>query len=101
MTSHAVNAHLQLVPLHTPPQAMAYIDEAIGLIADSGLAYQVGPFGTSIEGPLPQVLALVERINQHLHQQQAGEWLINLQVHSSHSQAIQAHQKTAKHQVNA
>ena len=54
-----VNASIQLVPMDEPANAMPLIDEAIGLLRQSGLHTEVGPFGTSVEGPYEQVMQLV------------------------------------------
>jgi uncharacterized protein YqgV (UPF0045/DUF77 family) len=97
MPEATVNASIQLVPLDKPGNAIPIIDEAIALIKASGLACEVGPFGTSVEGTLPEVLNLVNGINTAMQQQDAEEWLINLQVHVRKGASVSANEKTAKH----
>ncbi len=38
------------------------VDRAIQVIADSGLAYRVGPLETTMEGPLSRCLEVVQQI---------------------------------------
>ncbi len=97
MQEATVNASIQLVPIDNPGNAIPIIDEAIALIKASGLSCEVGPFGTSVEGTLPEVLNLVNRINIAMQQEDAEEWLINLQVHVRKGASVSADEKTAKH----
>ncbi|HHW98166.1 MAG TPA: thiamine-binding protein [Firmicutes bacterium] len=58
---------IQVIP-RTPDNAdvIPYVDLAIRVIANSGLAYRVGPLETTMEGPLPHCLDVVQEINQVL-----------------------------------
>lgn len=55
---------LQVIP-KTPggEDVIPYVDRAIALIADSGVKYRVGPLETTMEGELPDLLKVVERVN--------------------------------------
>ena len=46
-------AEIQVLPspAGTKGEAYAHVDAAIAVIAESGLQYEVGPLGTSLEGP--------------------------------------------------
>lgn len=82
MDQHARNmntlaANIQFIPL-SDSNPMARVDEAISLIQSSGLAYEVGPFGTSVEGPIDRVNALILAL-QKLDNTQ--EFLLNVQYH--------------------
>lgn len=92
-----VNASLQLVPMDEPDKAMPLIDEAIALLRQSGLHVEVGPFGTSIEGPYEQIMQLVHDLNQHMLQHSRHDWLLNLQLHLHPTKAVSMHAKTSKH----
>ncbi|MCU0333951.1 MAG: thiamine-binding protein [Chitinophagaceae bacterium] len=94
---HNLNASLQLVPIDEPERAMPLIDEAIGLLRQSGLPMEVGPFGTSIEGPYHQVMQLVQQLNEYMLQHSRHDWLLNLQLHLHPTQAVSMHAKTSKH----
>lgn len=43
-----------------------YIDEAISIIINSGVNYQVNPLETTMEGDLSQLLAIVEKMNKRM-----------------------------------
>ena len=58
---------IQIIP-QTPAGAdiIPYVDSAIQLIIDSGLAYRVSPLETTMEGELEQCLAVVRQMNEAL-----------------------------------
>ena len=72
-----LSAHIQFIPLHHE-EPMAAVDVAIGFIQSSGLAYEVGPFGTSVEGASHTVEELVHLL---LHSSISKEFLLNVQFH--------------------
>lgn len=49
--SNIVNVDIQVLPL-TSGDIYSIVDRAIKIIQDSGLKYEVGPMGTTIEGDL-------------------------------------------------
>jgi uncharacterized protein YqgV (UPF0045/DUF77 family) len=57
---------------------MVEVDAAIALIQDSGLSYEVGPFGTSVEGPKTAVQKLIDDL---LSFTTCEEFLLNVQYH--------------------
>ncbi len=50
-------------PLGTPADRYAHVDAAIAVIAASGLAYEVGALGTTVEGPAEQVWPLLQAVH--------------------------------------
>lgn len=58
---------IQILP-HTKDgeDYIPYIDEAIAIIINSGVKYQVNPLETTMEGELSELLAIVEKINTKL-----------------------------------
>jgi uncharacterized protein (TIGR00106 family) len=54
-----VNVELQVIPGGVE-DVYGVVDSVIAMIADSGVKYVVGPMGTTMEGELPRLLALVE-----------------------------------------
>lgn len=46
----------------------ALVDQAIAIIEESGVPYRVGPLETTIEGELPELLAIVEKMNRAMVQ---------------------------------
>ena len=52
--SKTVNVSVQVLPLH--PQPYPIVDQAIAVIAASGVKYEVGPLETTMEGDLDELL---------------------------------------------
>lgn len=59
-------AEIQVVPasMETARDRWAHVDAAIAVIACSGLPYEVGPLGTTIEGVPDAVWALLRRAHE-------------------------------------
>jgi uncharacterized protein (TIGR00106 family) len=56
---------ISVAPLGTGSTSVsAYVAEAQRVLAASGLKYQLTPMATVVEGPLPELLALVERLHE-------------------------------------
>jgi uncharacterized protein YqgV (UPF0045/DUF77 family) len=51
-------------PLGTADDRYAHVDAAIAVIAASGLAYEVGALGTTIEGPADEVWPLLRAVHE-------------------------------------
>jgi len=97
MHQHLINASIQLIPIDAAAQAMPQIDAAIFLIQQSGLAYEVGPFGTSVEGSYTQVLQLITDINSMMNDADKTEWVLNVQFHIKPEAPVTMHEKISKH----
>ena len=54
-----INLELQVIPGGVE-NAYAVVDKVIELIQKSGVRYEVGPMGTTMEGQLPDLLKIVE-----------------------------------------
>ncbi|RWZ58087.1 thiamine-binding protein [Halobacillus fulvus] len=63
MTNSLVS--IQIIP-KTPKgeDVIPYVDEAISIIDQSGLHYEVHPLETTIEGNLADILPVIEKMNQ-------------------------------------
>ena len=60
---------IQILPRTEGGQSVIpYVDEAITLIKESRLPYRVAPLETTIEGDLPELLNLVQRIHEKMIQ---------------------------------
>ena len=51
-------------PAGTPEQRYAHVEAAIAAIGASGLRYEVGPLGTSIEGEPDEVWPLLRTVHE-------------------------------------
>lgn len=59
-------AEIQVLPrpVGTPEDRYAHVDAAIATIAQSGLSYEVGAMGTTIEGSPDAVWALLRSVHE-------------------------------------
>lgn len=90
-----LNLSLQVVPVN---HANAYpiIDEAIAVIQNSGLKYEVQPFSTIIEGHWEEVWALVSKVKEIALNAGADELILNIQVHLKKDKDVSFEEKIAK-----
>lgn len=58
-----------MIPLDKGPSFSSYVAQTIDIVDKSGLAYQLTPMGTVVEGELSELLALLERAFRHLEAQ--------------------------------
>ena len=58
-------AEIQVLPAPAgrDGEPYAHVDAAIAVIESSGLGYEVGPLGTSVEGPPDEVWPLLRRVH--------------------------------------
>ncbi|HQQ94591.1 MAG TPA: thiamine-binding protein [Bacteroidia bacterium] len=78
-----INAAIQLLPFPEQKSKYILIDEAIALIAQSGLAYKVCPFETVVEGESEAVYALINNIQQTCLASGCDELLLNIKIHAA------------------
>jgi len=96
MHQYIVNASLQIVPIVEDRHPYLWVDEAITIIQDSGIVYDVGPFATILEGTYEQVMKVVNDVNEFLLQKGCTEWISNIQVQIKSTGDITGDSKTAK-----
>jgi uncharacterized protein (TIGR00106 family) len=58
--------HLSIFPVDKGAHLSAYVARAVDIIRESGLPYQLGPMGTSIEGEWSAVMGVVDRCFEEL-----------------------------------
>ncbi len=81
MTSHKINAALQIVPRSEDEDIYSIIDKAIEVIGASGLKYEVTPMETVIEGPYDQVFEVIKAAQAAAFSSGAFELLVNIKLH--------------------
>ena len=96
MHNHIVNASIQIIPIVEDKHPYEWVDEAITVIQQSGIKYEVGPFATVIEGNYQQVMQVVHDVNEYLFQKGCEEWISNLQIQIRSGKDITAEEKIAK-----
>lgn len=86
-------------PSGEPAQPYRHVDAAIAVIAGSGLAYEVGALGTTIEGPAEQVWPLVRAVHEACLESGARRVLTYVKVAdwAEEADAPSATELTAKH----
>lgn len=96
MHQYIVNASLQIVPIVEDRHPYDWVDEAITIIEDSGIVYDVGPFATVLEGTYEQVLKVITDVNEYLLQKGCAEWISNIQIQVRATADITGDSKTSK-----
>lgn len=98
MHQFIVNASIQLIPIVTDKHPYLWVDEAISIIQQSGIAYEVGPFATVIEGKYTEVMQVIQNINEYLYSLGCEEWIQNIQIQIRSNGDITGLEKTQKFQ---
>ncbi|GGI41886.1 thiamine-binding protein [Mammaliicoccus stepanovicii] len=57
---------IQIIPKHHTTGVIPLVDEAISIIDQSGLKYEVHPLDTTVEGDMNSCLILIEQINERM-----------------------------------
>jgi len=96
MHQHIINASLQILPIVQDKHPYEWVDEAIAVIQQSSLKYEVGPFTTVVEGTYSEVLMVINNINDYLQKNGCAEWILNAQIQIRANGDITGNEKTAK-----
>jgi uncharacterized protein YqgV (UPF0045/DUF77 family) len=96
MHHYIINASIQLLPLVLDRHPYDWVDEAIAVIQQSGVKYEVGPFATVVEGSYDEVMQVIHQVNEHLVRRGCAEWITNLQIQIRSSGDITGSEKTEK-----
>lgn len=96
MHNFQVNASLQIVPIVLDKHPYEWVDEAIAVIQQSGIQYEVGPFATILEGSYDDVMTVVHNVNEYLFSNGCSEWIANVQIQVRSDKDITANEKVAK-----
>jgi len=96
MHSYTVNASLQILPVVQDRHPYEWVDEAIAVIQQSGITYEVGPFATVIEGTYAAVMQVINDVNEYLYSKHCNEWICNVQIQLRSNGDITGDEKTAK-----
>ncbi len=98
MHQYIINASIQIVPIVLDKHPYEWVDEAIGIIQQSGIKHEVGPFATVLEGTYEEVMKVIRDINEFLWQKGCAEWISNIQIQIRSNQDITSLEKTEKFQ---
>jgi uncharacterized protein YqgV (UPF0045/DUF77 family) len=98
MHSYTINASIQIVPIVLDKHPYEWVDEAIGIIQQSGIKYEVGPFATVLEGSYDAVMKTIHDVNEYLYKRGCAEWITNLQIQIRSGGEVTGDEKTGKFQ---
>lgn len=98
MPQYIVNASIQILPVVQDKHPYEWVDEAIVVIQQSGISYEVGPFSTTLEGTYDKVMSTIHAVNEHLLKKGCAEWISNIQLQIRSEGDITGDEKTAKYQ---
>jgi uncharacterized protein YqgV (UPF0045/DUF77 family) len=96
MHQYIVNASLQIIPVVEDRHPYLWVDEAIQIIENSGIYYDVGPFATVLEGTYDQVMKVIHDVNEYLLSKGCVEWISNIQIQIRSNGDITGDEKTSK-----
>lgn len=95
MTDNQINLGVQIIPIADAEKCYPVIDQCIGLIQESGIAYQVTAFETILEGRYREIMDLIDKLYA-LALSQSTELVINIRLHAKNGQDVFGTDKTAK-----
>ncbi len=96
MHNYIVNASIQIIPIVQDKHPYEWVDEAISIIQQSTVKYQVGAFATTLEGTYDDVMKVINDVNEYLLQKGCAEWISNIQIQIRSNSDITGEEKTAK-----
>ncbi len=97
MHTYLVNASIQILPIVQDRHPYEWVDEAIAIIQQSGIKYEVGPFATVLEGTYAEVMAVINLVNEHLNARECPEWIAQVQIQVRSRGNMTADEKTGKY----
>lgn len=96
MHDYIINASIQVVPLVVEKHPYEWVDEAIAIIQQSGIKYEVGAFATIIEGRYSEVMQVITDVNEYLVQKECTEWITSVQLQIRSKGNMTGDEKTEK-----
>lgn len=96
MHQYLINASIQIVPVVQDKHPYEWVDEAIAVIQQSGIRYEVGPFTTVLEGSYQEVMNVIHAVNEYLVTKGCNEWISSIQIQIRSSGDITGEEKTTK-----
>jgi uncharacterized protein (TIGR00106 family) len=75
-----VNVALQVLPQSKTKEAYDLVDDAIQVIHESGMKYQVCPFETVLEGPYDEIMSVVKKVQETCFNKGAEELMVYIKI---------------------
>jgi uncharacterized protein YqgV (UPF0045/DUF77 family) len=92
-----INLAVQVIPRSDKHDLYYLVDQAIAVIQQSGLRYEVCPFETVIEGEYDQVLEIVRKAQDACFEAGAEELLVNIKMQIRRGEDVGIEEKTGKY----
>ncbi len=92
-----VTVAIQVLPKGEGKSSYALVDEAIAMIADSGLMYQVCPFETVIEGNYDDIMKLLKEVQLACYNAGADELMTYVKIQSRRDEIVTIEDKMEKY----
>ena len=96
MHNYIVNVSIQIIPIVLDKHPYEWVDEAIAIIQQSGIKYEVGAFATTLEGTYADVMKVINDVNEYLLEKGCAEWIANIQLQIRNNGNITGDEKTLK-----
>ncbi len=78
--SNKITMAFQVIPKVEESRIYPVVDEAIKVVENSGLVYEVGPMETTIEGELDQIWAVIKQAMEACVQAGASRVMTNVKI---------------------
>ena len=95
---HIVNIALQILPSSATKHPYSIVDEAIKVIANSGLKYRVTPFETVIEGAYNDVMQVAKQAQEACYAADADSLMTYIKIQSSKETNVSVEDKMGKYE---
>lgn len=92
-----INVAVQVLPKSDNGNEIEIIDEAIKVVIDSGIKYQVCPFETVMEGEYDQLLAIVKDMQAACYKAGAKQVIVNLKIQNAFDHDVSIEEKLEKY----
>lgn len=96
--NHIVNVALQVLPTAKSIHPYALVDEAIRVIAASGLKYRVTPFETVMEGEYDRIMQVVREAQEACYAAGAESLMTYIKIQSNAQSDVTIEDKVGKYE---
>jgi uncharacterized protein (TIGR00106 family) len=94
---HKINLAIQVLPRSETAGTYQLVDEAIRIVGESGLKYQVCPFETVIEGDYNTIMEVVRKVQEGCFAAGADELLVNIKIQARKDADVTIEEKMDKY----
>jgi uncharacterized protein (TIGR00106 family) len=92
-----VNIAVQVLPQSKVKDSYELVDDAIDVIHNSGLKYQVCPFETVLEGPYDEIMKVIEDVQHACFNNGAEELIVNIKIQNRKDSDVTIEEKMKKY----